>query len=195
MSQPPATRQPVRRRTSAGWIGSIGATVAIAVVTLGGYAFGGPLPWGAYVYLSDPVPVADGVTIRLGEGWEVAATLTDATGIHIEGPGGDALVMVEPGGGQPVALAERYRTQTLALQASELVPTETKLVDMENGRTGAWFQYWARYDDAATPLEGDVYTMVTPSGTRIVFDGWAPEGGLAVIRDLLFDMTISIEGE
>ena len=63
-------------------------------------------------------------------------------------------------------------------------------VRLANGLTGSRIAYVGLFGDVQTPVEGEITTVVSPLGTGVVFDGWAPNGQ---IRLALGDLHTMIE--
>jgi hypothetical protein len=49
------------------------------------------------------------------------------------------------------------------------------------------------FEGVASPLEGEVLAVVSPAGTPVVFDGWAPEGLWVGARDEVRTMVSGAE--
>jgi hypothetical protein len=61
-------------------------------------------------------------------------------------------------------------------------------VRLDSGLTGSRIAYVGVFGDVQTPVEGEITAVVSPTGTGVVFDAWAPSGQLRMALDDLHAM-------
>ena len=175
---------PLRERR---WLPAIALVALIVGMVSGGHVVSGAL--------GEPragsVSVGDSVVITPLPGWELARRFEDPTGIRLTSGSASLDVAELPFGGSSVDLLRRYVDDVLAPQAEQLrLSEEVEPVRLANGLTGSRIAYVGLFGDVQTPVEGEITTVVSPLGTGVVFDGWAPNGQ---IRLALGDLHTMIE--
>jgi hypothetical protein len=166
------------------------AVIAVlAVVVLGGYVVGGALSTPA----GPPVDVSGNVRVQPLSGWEVAGRFGEPTpGVRLTRGSGNLDVVTVPFDGSPSDLANEYVTKVLEPEADRLsVSREVEQVELASGLQAVRFAYVGMFGKAQVPIEGDVTAVVSPSGTGVVFDGWAPQGMLQYAVD---DVRTMVDG-
>jgi hypothetical protein len=178
---------PLRERR---WIPAIALVALIVGVVSGGHVLSdalGQIRTGA-------VAVGDSVEITPVPGWELAERFEDPTGIRLTSGSASLDVAELPFAGTDVDLLREYVDNVLAPQAEQLrLSEEVEPVRLENGLTGSRIAYVGQFGDVQTPVEGEITTVVSPLGTGVVFDGWAPTGQLQLSLDDLHAMIETAE--
>jgi hypothetical protein len=161
----------------------------LAVVVLGGYVVGGALSTPA----GPPVEVVAGVRVQPLSGWEVAGRFGEPTpGVRLTRGSGNLDVVAVPFDGSPSDLANGYVTKVLEPEADRLsVSRDVETVELASGLQAVRFAYVGVFGKAQVPIEGEVTAVVSPSGTGVVFDGWAPQG---MLRYAVGDVRTMVEG-
>lgn len=152
------------------------ATVAAVIlgVVAGGYLIAAALgePEGG--------SVAVGTSVRVTPlpGWELAARFADPEGIRLTRGSGNLDVATIPFGGDDAELLRTYAESVLAPDAEQFRVSDVVPVTLASGLHGSRITYVGLFGDVQSPIEGELTAVVSPSGTGVVFDGWAPAGQL-----------------
>ena len=191
--QQPAWQPPARPKEPAGWGGTLGLMGVLLFLTLGGFLFGGGAApaVGGDVALGEAVPVVEGVSIQVAEGWTIAQQVENPPGIILGGPGGNVFVAVPQGSGTAEDLLEFYVNDILAPQADQISVGEAQSRELASGSSLS-ANYVGVFPEAGTPLEGEVTAIIGPNGTGVVVDGWAPEGTYSAIQDQVLAMANTV---
>jgi hypothetical protein len=178
---------PLRERR---WIPAIALVALIVGVVSGGHVLSDALG----ETRAGAVAVGDSVVITPLPGWELAERFEDPTGIRLTSGSASLDVAELPFGGTDVDLLREYVDNVLAPQAEQLrLSEEVEPVRLANGLTGSRIAYVGLFGDVQTPVEGEITTVVSPLGTGVVFDGWAPTGQLNLALDDLHAMIETTE--
>ena len=165
---------PLRERR---WIPAIALLALIAGVVSGGHV----LSYALGETREGAVAVGDSVQVTPLPGWELADRFEDPTGIRLTSGSASLDVAALAFGGTDVDLLRGYVDDVLSPQAEQLrLSEEIEPVPLANGLTGSRIAYIGVFGDVQTPVEGEITTVVSPLGTGVVFDGWAPVGQLQV---------------
>jgi hypothetical protein len=183
----PLPPPPLRERR---WIPSIALVALIVGVVSGGHVLSDALGQTS----AGAVAVDDSVEITPPPGWELAERFEDPTGIRLSSGSASLDVAALPFDGTNVDLLREYVDNVLAPQAEQLrLSEEVEPVRLANGLTGSRIAYVGLFGDVQTPVEGEITTAVSPLGTGVVFDGWAPTGQLQLVLDDLHAMIETAE--
>jgi hypothetical protein len=181
---PPLPAPPLRERR---WVPTIAVFALILGVVSGGHVASGALEEAH----PSVVVVGDAVEVTPLPGWELAERFEDPTGIRLTSGSASLDVAELPFDGTDVELLREYVDDVLAPQADQLRMSEgIESVPFANGLTGARIAYVGSFGDVQTPVEGEITTVVSPLGTGVVFDAWAPAAQLQMSLD---DMHTMIE--
>jgi hypothetical protein len=173
---------PLRERR---WIPAIALAAVIVFVVSGGHVLSDTLGQTR----AGTVAVGDSVEIAPLPGWELAERFEDPTGIRLSSGSASLDVAELPFGGTDVDLLREYVDNVVAPQAEQLrLSEEVEPVRLANGLLGSRIAYVGLFGDVQTPVEGEITTVVSPLGTGVVFDGWAPTGQLRLSLDDLHTM-------
>jgi hypothetical protein len=177
---PPPPSGPKQRR----WLpvfAVIGVIVALEV--------GGLVAAASVIEPAGPVEVAPGVTVTPADGWTVSGTQDDPPGVRLTAGSASLDVYVPDAPGATAEdLIERYVDDVLDPDASQLEVGEPTVVELPSGAKILSVGYVGVFDDVGPQIEGEVYAVPTSDGRGVIFDGWAPEGGLAPARDAIVMM-------
>lgn len=190
---PPPTPGPPPER-QARWLPLLALLGVMAFVTLGGFLFSGSPAGTAFagdVEVGSAVEVAHGVTIQPAAGWQIAEPVVSPQGVVLEGGNGRLLVGVPGGIGSPEELVAYYASNFLEPQASQLSVGEVEPLSLPAG-PAAVARYVGLFEGVATPIEGEVIGIVSPSGTAVVLDGWASQGNYGPVHDQVVAMAASV---
>lgn len=159
------------------WPSRWGPTVAILAVVLavvgGGYVAAGALSTPA----GPPIDLAGAVRVRPLSGWRETGRLPLTTRLTRGNGNLDVLVSVGGGPALPGVLATDYVRDRLEPDASRLsVSKDLDGVTLDSGIRAVRFAYVGVFGRGTVPVEGEVTALVSPSGVRVIFDGWAPSG-------------------
>jgi hypothetical protein len=170
---------PLRERR---WIPAIAVLALIVGVVSGGHVASDALGQTR----AGVVAVGDAVEVTPLPGWELAERFEDPTGIRLTSGTASLDVAELPFDGTDVELLREYVDRVLSSQAEQLrLSEEVEPVRLASGLTGVRIAYVGAFGDVQTPVEGEITTVVSPLGTGVVFDGWAPTGQLQLaIEDL-----------
>lgn len=178
---------PLRERR---WIPAIALVVLIVGVVSGGHVLSDALGETRV----RAVAVGDAVEIVPLPGWELAERFQDPSGIRLTSGSAGLDAAELPFGGTDVDLLTEYVDNVLAPQAEQLrVSEEVEPVRLANGITGSRIAYVGVFGDVQTPVEGEITTVVSPLGTGVVFDGWAPNGQVQLALDDIHTMIETAE--
>jgi hypothetical protein len=163
-------------------------------VTLGGFLFGG-VPSGSTitgdVQVGQPIEVAGGVSIKPAAGWVVEDQSLDPPGVILTNGSGLLLAGLLGGTTSPDKVVEAYVSGYLQPQASQLSVGTLEPYSVPAGPAVA-ASYVGVFEGVDVPIEGEVIGIISPSGTAVVLDGWAPEGAYPVVRDQVAAMAASV---
>jgi hypothetical protein len=193
---PPPPLRPVRRESR--WLPAIGALAVILFVSLGGFVLAGE-PTAAGQELTGGegtpgAPVSVGpISVRPAPGWAVAERIPDPPQLRLSGGTAQLYVLVLPAPDPAEELLRTYVDEALAPQARQLSVSPVRPVELPSGQPASLLSYVGSFDGVVSPLEGEVLAMVSPAGTPVVFDGWAPEGLWVAARDEVRTMTTTAE--
>jgi hypothetical protein len=180
----PLPAPPPRERR---WIPAIAVGALIVGVVSGGHVASGALGEAH----PGAVAVGDAVEVAPQPGWELAERFEDPTGIRLTSGSATLDVAELAFDGTDVELLREFVDDVLAPQAEQIRLSEgIESVLFANGLTGARIAYVGLFGDVQTPVEGEITTVVSPLGTGVVFDAWAPTGQLQMSLD---DMHTMIE--
>jgi hypothetical protein len=178
---------PLRERR---WIPAIALVALILGVVSGGHLVSGALG----ETRAGGVAVGDSVEVSPLPGWELADRFEDPTGIRLTSGSASLDVAELPFAGTDVDLLREYVDNVLAPQAEHLrLSEEVETVRLANGLTGSRIAYVGVFGDVQTPVEGEITTAVSPLGTGVVFDAWAPTGQLQLALEDLHTMIETTE--
>jgi hypothetical protein len=150
----------------------------IVAVLFGGYVFAAALsePTGP------PVDVGGVVRVEPLSGWTVAGRSQDPPGVRLSRGGGTLDVAAFGFTGDADALLRAY-LERLEPQTEHLSLGAVGGVRLPSGLTGARVHYVGTFGDVQTPIEGELTSVVSPSGVGVVFNGWSAEGLLRFMLD------------
>jgi hypothetical protein len=150
---------------------------------------GGLVAAASVIEPAGPVEVAPGVTVTPAEGWTVSGTQDDPPGVRLTAGSASLDVFVPDAAGATAGdLLDAYVDQVLDPDASQLEVGEPVEVELPSGQTILAVGYVGVFDDVGPQIEGEVFAVPTSDGRGVIFDGWAPEGGLAPARDAILMM-------
>jgi hypothetical protein len=157
------------------WAGPVAVFLALVFLGFGGYAVDIPL----LDVTARPVSVGSDVRITPLSGWRVAQRSPGegATGISFTRGGGNLQVVAGSFRGGPEELLAGYIRESLAPHTSDLAVSRTlEQVRLRSGLTGVRVAYLGASASSGAPVEGQVTAVVSPTGSGIVFNAWAPKG-------------------
>ena len=173
----PLPAPPLRQRR---WTPVIALATVLAAVTSGGYLASdalGEIQGGA-------VAVGTSVRVTPFPGWELADSSTDPDRIRLTSGSTSLDVAAFPFDGTDVDLLTRYVDNILEPGAEQFrVSEEVDSVRLASGLTGSRIAYVGLFGDVQAPIEGEVTAVVSPTGSGVIFDGWAPSGQLQFAID------------
>ena len=165
------------------------AVVVIAIVT-GGYVTADALGRVG----GETVFVSPSVSITALPGWELAGRFGDPTGIRLSKGSSSLDVATIPFTGSDIDLLRAYVDKLLEPDAEQFRVSETvERVTLDSGLPGVRIAYVGLFGDVQAPIEGEVTAVVSPSGTGVIFDGWAPSGQLQFAIDDVHTMVQGAE--
>jgi hypothetical protein len=156
--------------------------VVLFVTVFGGYVAASALsePTGA------PVSIDGLVEVQPLSGWEFAGRFSaaGAQGIRLTRGGGNLDVLAASVQTDPQQLARTYVDVVLRPEAQ---PGSFSIQGLERTRIGGdldavTFSYMGVFERNGVPIEGEVTVLVSPNGTGVVYDSWAPQSLLQFIR-------------
>ena len=166
-----------QRRVERRWIPAIAVVLVMLSLTVGAHAIGARLAG-----QRQPLTGMPGVLeVQPAPGWEVAERSDDGATHQLllrRGTAGLLIVGIEAYGRGPEDLAHDYAEQVLDQHLAQLrIGGDAGAVMLPSGLEAVRFGYVGVTADGVT-IEGVVTAVVSPSGTGVVFDGFAPEGDL-----------------
>lgn len=171
------------------WLPALALVVVIVAVVSGGHvvsdALGETRP--------GVVAVGEAVEVTPLSGWELAERFQDPTGVRLTSGSASLDVVALPFGGSSDDLLREYVDEVLAPQAEQLRVSDVESVRLASGLVGSRIAYVGVFGDVQAPVEGEITTVVSPTGTGVVFDGWAPSGQLQLVLDDLHEMIETAE--
>jgi hypothetical protein len=189
--------RPMRR-----WLPTGLVALVMSVTVLGGFVVAGTLPEPEV----QAVALGDVVTVHPLPGWEVvrreAVTVPTSSGAGLSGEfaqltrGSGALDLVAIPGvdGTALELADLYAGEVLSRQLERLsVSDRVQEILLRNGLQAVRFGYIGSEPQSGSPVEGSVTVVVSPTGSGVVFDGWAFQGQLELIVEELTAMIDAAE--
>jgi hypothetical protein len=189
--------RPMRR-----WLPTGLVALVMSVTVLGGFVVAGTLPEPEV----QAVALGDVVTAHPLPGWEVvrreAVTVPTSSGAGLSGEfaqltrGSGALDLVAIPGvdGTALELADLYAGEVLSRQLERLsVSDRVQEILLRNGLQAVRFGYIGSEPQSGSPVEGSVTVVVSPTGSGVVFDGWAFQGQLELIVEELTAMIDAAE--
>jgi hypothetical protein len=172
------------------WIPTIALVAVVVFVVSGGHLLSDALGEPS----AGAVAVGDSVEVTPLPGWELAGRFEDPTGIRLTSGSASLDVAELPFDASDLDLLREYVDNVLAPQAEQLRPSEeVEPVRLANGLTGLRIAYVGLFGHVQTPVEGEITTVVSPLGTGVVFDGWAPNGQIQLALDDLHTMIETAE--
>jgi hypothetical protein len=180
----PAAAAGTKPRKQRKWLPTLGVA-AVIVVLVGG----GRVAVGATEEPPRVVPLTSDVSFSTASGWVPIRGLNP--GFRFSNSEGvfDAL---------PVSLsgdaAEVWRkfARVLAGNAQLFRTSEQLRIVSIAGVQAVQGEYVGSFEDIPFPIEGQITTLVPPSGTAVAFDAWAPPGRFASIAEDVTTMVASI---
>jgi hypothetical protein len=175
--RPPLPPPPHQAR----WLPTLGALAVILVTTLGGFVVGGDPTAASQEITGDggepggPIPVGP-ITIHPEPGWGVAEQMPDPPQLRLTSGAAQLFVVIPPSESSPEGHLQSYVEEILEPQARQLSVSRVRQVELPSGHLASLLAYVGSFEGVASPLEGEVLAAVSPTGTPVVFDGWAPEG-------------------
>ena len=193
---PPSPPPPARQESR--WLPAIGALAVILFVSVGGFLLAGEPTAAGQELTGDRgtpgAPVSVGpVSVRPAPGWTVAEQIPDPPQLRLNGGAAQLYVVVPPAQGRAEELLHGYVDQALAPQARQLSVSDVRPVELPSGQPASLLSYVGSFEGVASPLEGEVLALVSPAGTPVVFDGWAPEGLWVAVREEVRTMIATAE--
>jgi hypothetical protein len=182
------TYTPVRGVPASTWVATLAVAVLVAFVTFGGYLIGEA----SGASLGIETDVTDRVTVRLPEDWTISEPAEDPVGFLASSAIGFVIIGEVAGRESAQALASAYFNDTLVGQAQQVVAGDVFTHAIPAGEAVS-FRYLGTFEGVATPLEGEVFAIQSPSGVAVIIDGWAPEGTYTYVADEILTMAQTIE--
>jgi hypothetical protein len=179
------------------WLSTIGVLAVTLFVAFGGYAVAGePSAAGGEITgdqgePGEPIPVGP-ISIRPAPGWGVAEQIPDPPQLLLTNGTAQLYVGIQGDADSAEALLDAY-IQAMAEDALQLSASPARGVDLPSGQPAVLSSYVGTFEGVASPLEGEVLALISPSGTPVLFDGWAPEGLWVGARDEVRTMVGSAE--
>jgi hypothetical protein len=181
-SEPPSRPDAAARalRTERRWTPTIAVVVVIAVVLLGGYVTADALS----ASTAPPRTIGGVVTIDPAGGWRFAEDVGEPSGARITRGSGTLDVLTGPAVGDAAATARAYVLGSLEPSSNPLtVSPGLDAVTVGGTLPAVRLSYTGVFDQSGVPIEGEVTVAVTPGGSGVVFDAWAPQGQLRFVLD------------
>lgn len=176
----PASPRTARHRP---WAPTVVVVLVLFATVFGGYVAASALsePVGA------PVSIEGLIQVQPLSGWEFAGRFSTAgaQGIRLTRGGGNLDVLAAPVQTDPQQLARNYVDVVLRPEAqpgSFSIEQGLEGTRVGNAVEAVTFSYIGEFERNGTPIEGEVTVLVSPSGTGIVYDAWAPQSLLQFIR-------------
>jgi hypothetical protein len=172
------------------WLPVVAVVAVMSVVVAGGHLVADALgrAGGAAVAVSPAVEVTP------LPGWELAERFPDPPGVRLTRGAASLDVISIAFAGTDAELLAEYVRGVLEPDAEQLqVSEQPERVDLGSGLTGSRIAYVGLFGDVQASIEGEVTAVVSPSGTGVVFDGWAPAGQLRFSVDDIDEMIRTAE--
>lgn len=135
------------------------------------------------------VAVSPTVEVTPLPGWELAERFPDPPGVRLTRGAASLDVIAITFAETDAELLAEYVQGVLEPDAEQLQVSESpERVDLGSGLTGSRIAYVGLFGDVQASIEGEVTAVVSPSGTGVVFDGWAPAGQLRFSLDEIDEM-------
>jgi len=171
------------------WLPTLVVFGAMLVTVLGGYVVAGATS----TEPAGPVEVGGVVLVRPAAGWALAGRFAsgDVPGARLTRGSGNLDVLAAPFDGDAGDLANLYVEEGLRAQADAgRLSTSPSLesVIVASGLGASRFSYVGVFERGGAPVEGEVTVLVSPGGSGVIFDGWAPEGQLEFALDDIHTM-------
>jgi hypothetical protein len=195
-ARPPPPPAPGPRESK--WLSAVGVLAVIVFVSLGGFLFAGePTAAGEEiggdgVTPGSPIPVGP-VSVRPAAGWTIAEQIPDPPQLRLTEGTAQLFVVLPPFQASAEGHAQGYIDEVLTPQAGQLSVSPIEPIDLPSGHPAAFAAYVGQFDGVQTPLEGEIVAVASPSGTQVVFDGWAPKGLFVGIREEIREMVAGAE--
>ena len=163
------------------WLPTLGVLAVILFTTFGGFVVGGdPTAAGQEITgdggeQSPPIGVGP-ITIHPEPGWSVAEQIPDPPQLRLTSGAAQLFVVIPPSEASPEGHLQSYVEEILEPQAGQLSVSRVRQVELPSGQLASLLAYVGSFEGVAAPLEGEVLAVVSPTGTPVLFDGWAPEG-------------------
>ncbi|HEY7660037.1 MAG TPA: hypothetical protein VIC58_05510 [Actinomycetota bacterium] len=172
------------------WFPVVGVAALIVAVVSGGYLVADALGEPA----AGTIDVGEAVRVTPQPGWELVERFQSPVGIRLTNGSGNLDVATTPFTGTDIDLLVDYVESVLEPDAKQLqVSGDVEAVPVGSGLTGARIAYVGLFGDVQAPIEGTVTATVSPTGSGVVFDGWAPQGQLRFAADDIEAMIRSTE--
>ncbi|MCI0632691.1 MAG: hypothetical protein L0206_02055 [Actinobacteria bacterium] len=172
------------------WVPVAAVVAVMTAVVAGGYLTAdalGRVRGGA-------VAVSPTVEVTPRPGWELADRFPDPPGVRLTRGAASLDVLSIPFAGSDAELLAEYVRGVLEPDAEQLQVSERlERVDLGSGLTGSRIAYVGLFGDVQASIEGEVTAVVSPSGTGVLFDGWAPSGQLRFSLDEIDEMIRTAE--
>lgn len=183
----PLPHPPHRERR---WLPVVAVCAVMAAVVAGGYvtadALGG--------VRGGTVTVSSTVEVTPFPGWELAERFAEPPGVRLTRGAGNLDVIAITFTGTDTDLLAEYVQGVLEPDAEQFqVSEQLEQVSVGSGLSGSRIAYVGLFGDVQAPIEGEVTAVVSPSGTGVLFDGWAPAGQLGFSLDEIDAMIRSAE--
>ena len=193
---PPPPPPPGPRQSK--WLSALGVLAVILFVALGGFLVAGdPTAAGEEITGDQGTPGAPiqvgPVAIRPGPGWSIAEQIPDPPQLRLTKGAAQLYVVIPPLQASPRGQLQAYVDEVLEPQAGQLSVSPIQAVELPSGQPAVLASYVGSFEGVASPLEGEVLALVSPAGTPVVFDGWAPEGLWVGARDEVRSMVSGAE--
>ncbi len=172
------------------WLPVAAVVAVMTAVVAGGYLTAdalGQVGGGA-------VTVSPTVEVTPLPGWELAERFSDPPGVRLTRGAASLDVIAIPFAGTDAELLAEYVQGVLEPDAEQLQVSERlESVAVGPGLTGSRIAYVGVFGDVQASIEGEVTAVVSPSGTGVLFDGWAPAGQLRFSLDEIDEMIRTAE--
>jgi hypothetical protein len=162
------------------WLPTLGVLVVTLFVAFGGYVVAGDPSAAGEDITGDqgepgaPIPLGP-VTIRPLPGWGVAEQIPDPPQLLLTNGTAQLFASIQGEVASAEALLDSY-IQAMSEDALQLSASPARQVELPSGQAAVLSAYVGTFEGVASPLEGEVLALISPSGTPVLFDGWAPEG-------------------
>jgi hypothetical protein len=160
----------------------------VALIVIAAASFTGGVAEPTESPIAGRLEVAEGVSVRLPDGWEVVERFEN--GVRI-GQGRIAVDIVTRAPGEPASLIRSYVEEVLVPDATVFNSTEPVAAEIR-GRPAARASYVGRFRQVASLLEGRL-VAISYDELGIVVDAWAAEGALATADEPINAIIESIE--